>query len=115
MNQFLQGDRRIYYRHRGKASVVLRRDCVAAIPTLPGRVGDVSVNGVGLALAAPAKVDEFVTLEMDNPLNHMKVRLRARVRRVLPLEDGGFHVGCSLLMKLSEKQVRGLERGPMEL
>lgn len=114
MIRTVQHDRRSSYRHKGKATVVVQRDRDISDPGVSGRLGDVSTCGVGLLLPTPPEVGDFVTLEMESSLQRVKVRLRARVRRVQTERDGGAWVACSLLTKLTERQVWGLRRGPME-
>jgi hypothetical protein len=81
---------------------------VTGEPPLTGRLLDLSVLGVGVALPCPVERDTTIVLELNSPSGQDRLLLRARVVRVLPLPGGEQLAGCEFVLPLSYGQLRTL-------
>lgn len=77
---------------------------------IPARLLEASLEEVSVLIPISLETDRYLTLELTNPLQHRKLRLRGAVRALERLEDGQYRLDCSLMTRLSPDDLRGLRR-----
>ena len=105
--------RMVRYPSQSGASVV--RDSDRMRTGIEGRVLDVSMMGLGVLLPTPLELNEQVKLTVTNPVQRFTKATRGFVRHVTAREDGLFHVGIGLQVRLTPLEVLLLKMGiPIE-
>jgi hypothetical protein len=75
---------------------------------IAGHAQEVSACRLELLLESPVDIAEHVYVELENVIQRVRVRVRACVERVDECEDGLYRLACSLLTRLSPRDVQGL-------
>ena len=78
----------------------------------PARLLDASLEEISVLIPIALQTDPYVTIELTNPLQHRKLRLRGSVRALERLEDGQYRLDCALVTRFSPDDLRGLWRTP---
>lgn len=71
-----------------------------------GRLEDVSSTGLCILLPAPLELDDYVSIRLENPIQHAKAQTRGFVERVERQQDGTYRVAISLLRRLTPREVQ---------
>jgi len=75
---------------------------------IAGHADVVSSARLELMLESPIDIAEHVYVELENVIQRVKIRVRACVECVDECEDGLYRLACSLLTRLSPRDVQGL-------
>lgn len=73
-----------------------------------GRAREVSAARLELLLESPVELAEHVCVELENVIQRVKVQVRACVECVEACDNGLHRLVCSLLTRLSPRDVQGL-------
>jgi hypothetical protein len=79
----------------------------------PAQLVDISTNGVGLVLSRRFEPGTPLIVEVHDDAGENLAMLLARVVRVAPGGQGGWHLGCSLIKPLEENYLRSLVQAPL--
>jgi hypothetical protein len=84
------------------------RDSDAMRTGIAGHALEVSASSLALMLETPLEITEHIYVELENTLQRVRVRVRACVEQIEPCDDGVYRLACSLLTRLTPRDVRGL-------
>lgn len=102
-------DRRVFPRYESKSTALVIRESDRKRRGIAGRVLDVSFGGFALLVPDALEQGEYVSVDLENPIQGLKVWRRARVQNVRPWQQGWFRVGCLLTNRLAPREVRALK------
>lgn len=101
-------DRRKFNRAKGRGSATVIRDTDMMRNGIRGELDDISHAGLSFYLPISLKIGEYVSIELENPIQRTTVQTRGCVRWIQDA-DGGYRIGCSLLNWLVPQQVIALK------
>lgn len=96
-------------RYESKASAQVTRERDPMRTVLRGYADDISIGGVALYLPIEVPVDDHLLVELENPIQRIRVQCRVRVRSVRPTGEGRYRVGCSFMPQLAGRDVQLLK------
>ena len=103
-------DRRAFPRPEGDGRVLVIREIDPMCRALEGHLRDVSAGGIAIDVRTPIAVGEFVSIEVENPVQKVKVMLRGQVRRLEEVQGGWYQLGCSLVVRLGYQEIKRLRK-----
>lgn len=104
-------ERRFMIRYPSKAGAVVVRDSDMMRIGLEGSLKDVSVGGIGLLMDEPLQINEQVKIRLHNEVQRFEKEVRGIVRHATAREDGRYHNGVELLLRLTPLEVSLLRMG----
>ena len=104
-------ERRLLVRYPTKASTTVIRDADMMRVGMDAVLKDVSIAGVGIIVRETLEVGEMVKIELVNQIQRLEKQTRGIVRHVTPQDDGTYHVGVELLLRLTPLEVSLLRMG----
>lgn len=104
-------ERRFMIRYPSKAGAVVVRDSDMMRVGLEGSLKDVSVGGIGLLMDEPLQINEQVKIRLHNEVQRFEKEVRGIVRHATLREDGRYHNGVELLLRLTPLEVSLLRMG----
>ena len=104
-------ERRLLVRYPAKGSTTVVREADMMRVGVDAVLKDVSVAGVGIVVAEPLEVGEMVKIELVNEIQRVRKQTRGIIRHVTPHENGTYHVGVELLLRLTPLEVSLLRMG----
>ncbi|NOX54244.1 MAG: PilZ domain-containing protein [Planctomycetes bacterium] len=104
-------ERRLLVRYPVKASTTLVRESDMMRIGMDAVLKDVSIAGIGIVVREPLEVGEMVKIELVNQIQRLEKETRGIVRHVTPRDDGTYHVGVELLLRLTPLEVSLLRMG----
>jgi PilZ domain len=99
-------DRRLVLRFRSQKDVTCLM--VATNERVPGRLRDVSINGVGIIINRRLARGAALMIETKAPDNSSALSLSARVVHSTMVSQGVWLVGCTFTSSLSEQELPAL-------
>ena len=104
-------ERRLMVRYLGKASTTIIRDTDIMRSGVDAILKDVSPGGIGIVMGTPLQVDESVKVQLVNHVQRFEKQTRGIVRHVTTLDDGTYHIGIQLSLRLTPLDVSLLKMG----
>ena len=101
-----EGERRAWVRYQCS-----REASYSSLPTYErfwATVRDISVDGIGLILSTAVEPGTYLIIEMKTTSRPISLTMLARVTHSTPRDEGGWAVGCELVTKPTEEQLRSL-------
>jgi hypothetical protein len=89
-------ERRVFRRRKGKAAALAIPEQDLMRSGRRGKVRDISPSGFAIVRSHPPRVNEWLMVQLENAVHHIKIVLRVRVCHVQPTADGMCAVGCAL-------------------
>jgi hypothetical protein len=80
----------------------------------PGRVLDISRNGLALVLHRRFEPGALLTMELEDHGRSIRRSIFARVMHIRPYEAGGWRLGCAFAEELSEEELRAFRAQPVQ-
>ena len=100
-----ENDQRWTRRFLTRANATILRDSDVMRRGVPAVINDVSVGGLGLVTTERLDENEQLKLRLRNEIQRFDKEVRGVVRRVSQREDGTFHAGVELLVRLTPLEV----------
>jgi hypothetical protein len=74
----------------------------------PATIRDLSADGVSLVVCHAFTAGEFLSVELDDPIEGVRNRLFVRVKHASPQGDGLWVLGCRLVNRLNAIELKQL-------
>lgn len=101
-------ERRIVFRYPCHREAWLQPVTLLKINPWHAIVMDISTDGIGLAIERPVPIGTFFAVELPDPLTKTTKVLRARVVHLNRQAHNYWHVGCTLVNRLTDEEVEKL-------
>ena len=98
-------------RYPAKASTTVIRETDAMRAGLDAVLKDVSPTGIGVVLPIALAVNESVKIRLVNQIQRFERETRGTVRHVTQCDDGAYHIGIELSLRLTPLDVSLLRMG----
>jgi hypothetical protein len=107
-NDFAGVNRRACVRYRCTRPLPRRMALAESYTSLDGWLVDVSTSGLALLLDCPLDVGTLLFVELESATESVPVELLASIVRVTANSEAEWLVGCELVNRLSEAELKAL-------